>query len=219
LQTGYDVKQHYYGELVTNHVIPAVHQLYEEMHKQVFTEVKEVCAQKKIGATITSDGGYSSRNNNSDHAVVDFIEHVTGKQMILHLEMIKCSSQLSPQSAEKELTVSRVGHDGKEIKDMCEIIPGVADDLDPWHFKKLEMSHFTEYCTGDSTEIKEMKMRRRHHLLKIKDGLGFHLIRSCKWSKQSKSVATMLWSSYVLHYLGCHTFCFDDQVGIESSNL
>jgi hypothetical protein len=93
------------------------------------------------------------------------------------------------------------------------------------------MSHFTEYCTnetkcirgnkkegipGDSAEVKEMKMRRRHHLLKIKDGLGLHLIRSCKWSKQSESVAMMLWSSYVLHCLGCHSFCFDDQVGISS---
>ena len=69
---------------------------------------------------------------------------------------------------------------------------------------------------ADSKEIKETKMKRRHHLLARRTGLGFHLMRSCKWSKQSESVATLLWSSYILHCLGCHTFCFDDQVGIES---
>jgi len=144
-----------------------------------------------------SDGGYASRNNNSDHAVVDFIEHVTGKNMLLHLEMTKCSSQLLPQSAEKVLSVARVGHDGKEIKCMAEILPEAADDLDPWHFKKVEMNHFSEHCidqTADSKEVKETKMRRRHHLLARRTGLGFHLMRSCKWSKQSESVATLLWS-------------------------
>jgi len=50
----------------------------------------------------------------------------------------------------------------------------------------------------------------------VKEGLGFHLMRSCKWSKQSESVAMMLWSSYLLHCLGCHTFCIDDDIGIES---
>ena len=163
--------------------------------------------------------------------------------MLLHLEMMKCSKEILPQSAERELTIrgyeyirkklpiSRVGHDGKEIKDMTVVLPDVADDLDPWHFKKLEMNHFNEHCvnetkcimgnkklgiTSDSKEIKKQKMRCRKHLLTIKQGLGFHLLQSCKWSKQSEHVAMMLWSSYILHYLGCHTFFFDDEIGIGS---
>lgn len=65
--------------------------------------------------------------------MVDFVEHVTGKQMLLHLEMDKCSKELMPQS------VSRVGHDGKELKDIHEIDASVADDLDPWHCLKRQM--------------------------------------------------------------------------------
>jgi len=72
--------------------------------------------------------------------VVDFVEHVTGKNLLLHMEMIDCSSQLLPQS------IARVGHDGKEVKDIFAIDPTVADDLDPWHFKKLEMGHYVEHC-------------------------------------------------------------------------
>ena len=64
-----------------------------------------------------------------------------------------------------------------------------------WHFKKVEMNHFLEYCTdqtkcimgnkkqgipADSKEIKETKMRHRHHLLAKRIGLGFHLMQSCK---------------------------------------
>jgi len=84
---------------------------------------------------------------------VDFVEHVTGYNMLLHLEMIKCSSEILPQSAEKELTIARVGHDGKEIKDMAEVLPNAADDLDPWHFKKLEMNHFAEHCKKRRTWV------------------------------------------------------------------
>lgn len=244
LQTGYDEKQHNYGDLVANHVVPAIDQLYQKMQKQVMEEVKRVCTEKKIGATITWDGGYASRNNNSDHAVVDFVEHVTGKNMLLHLEMTKCSSQLLPQSAEKKLIVkgykyikeqglpiARVGHDGKEITDISILDPTVAEDLDPWHFKKVEMGHYVEHCTNetkcvmgnkklqipaDSKEVKEEKMRRRRHLLALREGLGFHLMRSCKWSKQSVHVGLMIWCSYLLHCLGCHIFCIDDQKGLES---
>jgi len=72
--------------------------------------------------------------------VVDFVKHITGKNMLLHLEMANCSSKLLPQS------VTRVGHDGKKLKEIHNIDQTVADDLDPWHFKKLEMAHFVEYC-------------------------------------------------------------------------
>ena len=125
------------------------------MHKQVIEEVKKECQKKKIVATITWNGGYASRNNNSDHAVVDFVEHITGKNLLFHLEMTECSKKLMLQGAEKELIirgykyiksmlpVARIEHDGKEIKDIHEIDPNVADDLDPWHFQKLEMGHFT----------------------------------------------------------------------------
>ena len=47
--------------------------------------------------------------------------------------------------------------DGKEIKDMKEIDSNVADDLHPWHFKKLEMGYFKEHCTNTIKCIKESK--------------------------------------------------------------
>ena len=78
----------------------------------MFEEVKKVCKEKNIGAIITLDGGYASRNNNSDHAVVDFVEHVTGKNIFLHLEMSTCSKELMPQGAEKVL----INHGYKYIK-------------------------------------------------------------------------------------------------------
>lgn len=243
LNTGYDSKQHHSGELFQKKVVPTINSMYLEMREKIFKEVKGVCEQKKIKATITWDGGYASRNNNSDHAVVDFVEHVTGKNLMLHLETTQCSSSLLPQSAEKELIkqgytfvksqipIARVGHDGKEIKDVHEIDPDVAEDLDPWHFKKGEMHHYKEFCIektkcirgnkkkgikGDTKEVIEMKMRRRNHLLKLEKGLGFHLLRCCKWSAKSVYVAELLWHSYLLHCMGCHIFCFDENEGIST---
>jgi hypothetical protein len=64
-----------------------------------------------------------------------------------------------------------------------EIDPTVADDLDPWHFKKLELKHFKEDCTeatGDSKAVQQLKMMRRKNLLRLKQSLGFHLIRCLK---------------------------------------
>jgi len=116
------------------------------------------------------------------------VEHITGKQLLLHLETTECSASLLPQS------IARVGHDGKEIKDIREIDPDIAEDLDPWHFKKGEMTHFRDHClehtkckmgnkklgiSGDTKEVKEMKMKRRKHLLTLQEGLGFHLLRCC----------------------------------------
>jgi hypothetical protein len=104
LDTGYDEGQQHSGELFREKVGPTIDQQYLEVHKKVMEEVKKVCEEKKIGAIITWDGGYASRNNNSDHAVVDFVEHVTGKNLLLHLEMSSCSKELMPQAAEKELS-------------------------------------------------------------------------------------------------------------------
>ena len=74
---------------------------------------------------------------------------------------------------------------------MTEILPDATDNLDPQHFKKVEMNHFSEYCTdqtkcvmsnrkqgipADSKEIKETKIKRRYHLLARRTGLGFNLI-------------------------------------------
>ena len=103
LQTRYDDKQHRYGKLIKERVKPIIQALYLETHEKIIQEVKSFCHKKEIGATITFDGGYSSRNNNSDHAAVSFIEHTTGKKLLLHLETIKCSSQILPQTAEKIL--------------------------------------------------------------------------------------------------------------------
>jgi len=103
---------------------------------------------------------------------------VTGKSLLLHLEMTSCSKQLMPQGA-----VSRVGHDGKEVKDVKEIDSNVAEDLDPWHFQKLEIGHFVDHCTnatGDSKEVKQLKMMKRKNLFRLKEGLGFHLTRCLK---------------------------------------
>jgi hypothetical protein len=203
LQTGYDDKQHHYGELVSTKVVPTIHDQYLKMSEEILREVKLQCEMKNIGVIITFDGGYANRNNNSDHAVVDFVEHVTGKNMLLHLEMAKCDSTLLPQAAEKQLVIkgykyikerlpiARVGHDGKQIKDLKELDPDVADDLDPWHCKKCEMIHYHDHCCtetkcimgnkskgipADSKRIKKMKMQRRKHLLQLQDGLGFHLL-------------------------------------------
>jgi hypothetical protein len=101
--------------------------------------------------------------------------------------MAKCSKEITPQAA-----VTRVGHDGKEVKDAKTIDPTVADDLDPWHFQKGEMAHFTADCTeaGDSREVQMVKMTRRKHLLQRKNGLKFHLTRCLK--------CALLWRSPVL---------------------
>jgi len=106
--TGYDMGQHQHGELVSQKVVPIVHQQYLEMHEKVIQHVEEICKTENIGAVITWDGAYSSRNNNSDHAVVNFVEHVTGENLLLHLEMTKCSKELMPQAAEKELLLELV---------------------------------------------------------------------------------------------------------------
>ena len=103
LNTGYDKRQHHFGELVQEKVIPTIHQQYLKKCDQIFEKVKQTCQKKGIGATITWDGGYASRNKNSDHAAVSFVEHVTGKNLLLHLEMSWCSKELMPQSNEKEL--------------------------------------------------------------------------------------------------------------------
>ena len=243
IDTGYNDGQHCSGELFREKIVPTIDQQYLEVHEKVFKEVKKVCEEKKIGAIITWDGGYASRNNNSDHAVVDFVEHVTGKNLLLHLEMSSCSKELMPQAAEKELIirgykhiksqlpVSRVGHDGKEVKNVKEIDPTVADDLDPWHFKKLELKHFKEDCTeatkcirgnkklsipGDSKTVQQLKMMRRKNLLRLKQSLGFHLIRCLKCCKKSEDVFWMLWSGYLLHCIGDHRCCVDEQKGLSS---
>ena len=67
--------------------------------------MKQACQEKGIVATITWDRGYVSRNNNYDHAAVSFVEHVTGKNLLLYLKMSWCSKELMPQSAEKELII------------------------------------------------------------------------------------------------------------------
>lgn len=243
LETGYDEGQHHFGELVREKIVPTINQQYLEVHKKVMEEVKQVCKEKNIGAIITWDGGYASRNNNSDHAVVNFVEHVTGKNLLLHLEMSSCSKELMPQAAEKELInrgykyiksqlpVSRVGHDGKEVKDVKAIDPSVADDLDPWHFKKLELGHFQDHCMnatkcikgnkkehihGDNKEVQKLKMMKRKNLLRLKESLGFHLIRCLRCCKNSEKVFWMFWGGYLLHCLGDHRCCVDEEIGFSS---
>lgn len=121
-----------------------------------------------------------------------------------------------------------MSHDGKET---VGIDSKVADDLEPWHFKRVQMDQFDEQiltetkCVmgskakgipADSKEVKAKKMVRRRKLQEMKGGLGFHLLRACKHSKQSTAVATMLWMGYLLHTLGCHVLCIDDEHGLSS---
>jgi len=74
--------------------------------------------------------------------------------------MAACNDLLLPQQGEKPLIIQgykyiksripigRVGHDGKRVKDIQEIDSGVAEDLDPWHFKKLELKR-SRFKGGD----------------------------------------------------------------------
>jgi hypothetical protein len=243
LGIGYDSKQHQAGRVFKSQVVPTIHQQYLEVREKVMKETKEACDKQKCGLTITWDGGYSSRNNNSDHAIVSFVEHVTGKNLLLHLEMGLCSKEMTPQAAEGKLIVAgykaiksilpvdRVGHDGKQVTDATKIDPAVQEDLDPWHFQKGEVKHFKAHCTaatlcvkgnkdkgisGDTKEVQMVKMTRRKHLLGQKSGIKFHLIRCLKCSKLSTHIFWMLWSGYLLHCYGDHRFCVDEDGGFES---
>jgi len=97
-----------------------------------------------------------------------------------------------------------------------EIDPNIADDLDPWHFKKLEMGHYNDFCTERTKCTMGNKNKQIVGDLKAKRGLGFHFIRCLKWCEGLESVFWMLWCGYLFHCMGDHRFCIDDTVGLES---
>ncbi len=105
------------------------------------------------------------------------------------------------------------------------IDPLIIEDSNPWHFKKSEIGHYNEQCykktkyiignkkkeiLSNTKEVKKIKMMKQANFIKVKKGLGFHLMRCLQNCQRSKVVFNLLWNRYFLHCLGDHRFCIDE---------
>jgi hypothetical protein len=70
--------------------------------------------------------------------------------------------------------------------------------------------------SGNSKEVQKLKMMKRKNLLRLKESLGFHLIQCLKCCNKSEDVFWMLWSGYLLHCLGDHRCCVNEEKGLSS---
>jgi hypothetical protein len=145
-------------------VVPVIDKLY--LNRQ-YTIVKEIRASPKYqlygGITISVDGTYASRNNNSDYGVVTIVEHCTPNEYLLHIAMKSASASCTSYQLESKLIlegieyivgecklrVFAVGHDGKDIKQNdldrvcdCDVLQG-----DPWHGQKIITADYTTTIT------------------------------------------------------------------------
>ena len=104
--TGRDEEQQIYGNVVKNKIIPVINKLFIQQQYEIIQEIQQTMREKKeSGIVVSLDCTYASRNNNSDHRVVTFVEHCTLNNYLLHIEQEYASAQCTPHQLESKLTL------------------------------------------------------------------------------------------------------------------